>query len=197
MIGEGEIKIMKRKQMKKQILTSIPIMIGIVLLILFIYIRFSNASEKGKEKILTSSTLTDTIDISELSASQFTYNGIAEVKEGKKGKIKCYVRYNAKVKAGIDMKDVKWEIDNDKKTIKPILPPIEINTSAVDDSEFSFIPEDTSVELNTILTVCEKDSEREAMESKELLKSAEDNLKSIIEGLLKPVITPQGYKVIW
>lgn len=188
---------MKNKQMRKQILLAVPIIIGILVVIFFSLMRVTNVFEEEEENIITSSTLTDTIDISELSASQFTYNGIAEIKEGKRGKVTCYIRYNAKVKAGIDMKKVKWEIDEERKTVKPILPSITVNTSTIDDKTLSFIPEDTTVELNTILTACEKDSEKEAMESDELLKTAEDNLKSIIEGLLEPVITPQGYKVIW
>ena len=102
--------------MKKKLLLYAPIIIGVVLIIVFSFVRFSGMLDKGEEKTLVSSTLMDAIDIAELSTSQFTYNGIAEIyKDEKSSKIDCYVRYEAKVKAGIDMKNVDFDIDYDKE----------------------------------------------------------------------------------
>lgn len=184
--------------MKKKLLLKAPILLGIVLIVLFGVTRVSGVLDKGTTTTITSSTLTNAIDISELSTAQFTYNGIAEkYKDEKKQNVECHIRYNAKVKAGIDMKDVEFDIDEKNKTVKPILPDIKITSNIADEKTLSFIPEGTSIELKDALLICNDDAKNEALKSQELITSAEENLKSIIEGLLYPIINPQGYKVVW
>lgn len=184
--------------MKKKLLLYAPVIFGLVLVFVFGFARFSGMLDKGEEKTLVRSTLVDAIDITELSTSQFTYNGIAEIYNNKKtSKIDCYVRYKAKVKAGINMKDVDFEIDNDKKTVKPILPNIEITTNLVEEESLSFIPSDIKKDLNDILTICKKDASIEAAKSEELFELAEENLKSIIEALLYPILDANAYKIVW
>lgn len=183
--------------MMKKIINYLPFLIGIILLII-IFAKKISIFDKDEVKIITSSILTDAIDISELSTAQFTYNGIAEIyKDEEQSKIKCYVRYNATVKAGIDMNSVMFDIDNDKKTIKPILPEINIASNTVDEKLLSFMPEDVDVDLKEALVACQNDALSESKESSKLLDSAEDNLKSIIEALIFPIVMPQGYKIIW
>ena len=190
---------MYKKEIKKQ-LTVRNIIAGliIVILVLFLIIGVSTkVNNKKRGKLVTSSTLTDAINISELSASQFTYNGIAEIyKDKDKKKIECCIRYNSKIKAGIDMTKVKWEINKEKKTIKPILPEIMITVNTVDEKSLSFLPEDAPVELKTALIACKKDAEKESEESGELKSVAEENIQSVIEGLLYPILEPQGYMVV-
>lgn len=189
---------MQKKKLKKKVLLVTPILLGVSLVLLLIIVRVFGFFDKGEEKIITSSTLTEIIDISELSTAQFTYNGIAEIyKDEKQEKVKCYIRYDAKVKAGINMKEVKFEIDNENKTVKPILPEIKITAKLVDDQSLSFIPANTKVEMKDVLVACKKDAEQEAKESQELLVSSEKNLKSIIEALLYPILDSNGYSIIW
>lgn len=184
--------------MKKKLLLYAPIIIGVVLIIAFGYLLFSGALDKGEEKILVRSTLMDAIDITELSTSQFTYNGIAKIyKDENSSKIKCHVRYSAKVKAGINMDEVDFDIDNENKTVKPILPNIQITTNLVEEESLSFIPSDVKVDLKEVLTACKKDASQEAAKSEELVESAEENLKSIIEALLYPILDANGYTIIW
>ena len=115
--------------MKKTFL-KIPIFLGIALILFMGANRALKIFDKGEEKIVTSSTLMKAIDISELSTAQFTYNGIAEAfADEEKEEHLCYIRYNAKIKAGIDMKKVKFEIDEENKTVRPILPKIKINSN--------------------------------------------------------------------
>lgn len=38
---------------------------------------------------------------------------------------------------------------------------------------------------------------REANDSKELYETAEENIKSVIEALLDPVVSSKGYSIIW
>lgn len=62
---------------------------------------------------------------------------------------------------------------------------------AEDEKSFTFIPENTNLDLKNILEVCEKDTEEEALNSKELLVTAEENLKDTITALLFPIIEEQ------
>lgn len=176
----------------------IPIIIGVIFILFFGFFRVSNVFSKGEENLLTRSTLMETIDIAELSTSQFTYNGIAKIYDKEEtSSIVCHVRYSSTVKAGIDMKDVDFEINNDEKTVKPILPTIKISVNLIDENSFSFIPSKVDVELKEIITSCKKDAEQEASKSKELMESSEENLKSIIEALLYPILEANEYSVIW
>ena len=45
----------------------------------------------------------------------------------KRQEVECYIAYNANVKVGIQMEDVKFDIDEDKKTVTPVLPEITVN----------------------------------------------------------------------
>lgn len=171
--------------------------IGAVILLICILLLIKSC-DKGDEKTLTSSTLIETINISELSTSKFTYNGIAKLyKDESKKKVKCHIRYNATVKAGIDMNAVSFEIDDQNKTIKPILPEITITSNTVDEKSLSFIPADSKVELKDALIACQNDALEESQESDELLRTAKENLKSIIEALLLPVANSKEYTIIW
>lgn len=180
-------------------LPTIVLVVALVIVVIAFAFRFSSdGMAKEEPVIITSSTLTNAIDISELSTAQFTYNGIAELYKGEdKQKVICHVRYNATIKAGIDMGDVKWEINEANKTVTPTLPEIKITANPVDEKALSFIPSNPKAELNEILKACSEDAEREALGSNELVKAAEENLKSIIEGLLYPILSPQGYTIVW
>lgn len=186
---------------------AIPAVIIIALLAaaaFFFFKQFKPNSKEPveKEPITSSSVLTDTIDISELSTSKFTYNGIAEVyksdKDGNKtDEINCYISYKATVKAGVDVTDISYTIDTDAKTLKVTLPEIIITASPVDQDHLSFIPVKAKVELKDALEACEEDAQAEASQSSDLIDSAETNLKSTIEGLLYPITNPNGYEIIW
>lgn len=190
-----------KKIMKKvlgSLLIYLPVILGIILVVFMIQFKTGKIFEKGKTKIVTSTTLMDAIDISELSTAQYTYNGIAEIyKNDNNEKVKCHIKYNAKVKAGIDMKQVDFEIDNVNKTVKPILPEIQIASNIVDENCLEFIPGNTDVDLRDALVACEEDSKVEAQKSSELIDAAHENLQSIIEGLIDPIITPNGYHIVW
>lgn len=180
------------------ILLYLPIIIGIILVLFFTHARKNKLFDNGQATMITSATLTDAIDISELSTAQYTYNGIAEIyKDDNRDDVACYVKYNAKVKAGIDMEQVEFKIDDDNKTVTPILPDIQINSNTVDENCISFIPENTNIELKDALVACEEDSKNEVQKSSALIESARENLKSIIEGLIDPILSPNGYRIIW
>ena len=147
---------------------------------------------------VTSSQLEQAINIDDLSTAEFIYNGIAEkYKEDSEDEIECYVSYNSSVKVGIKMGDVKFKINKDKKEIIPVLPVLKINIATVDPDSISYIPKNPDIELKEVIKLCKKDAMREANDSKELYETAEENIKSVIEALLEPIISSKGYTIIW
>lgn len=152
----------------------------------------------GRENVITSSRLEKAINLSELSTAEFIYNGIAEkYNDEQNEKVQCYIAYNATVKVGIKMEDVKFEINNDTKKIKPILPEIAINIADVEPSSIQFIPKNPDIELKEVLEICKEDAENEANKSDELYEIAEKNLQSVIEALLSPILRDSEYVFEW
>ncbi len=184
---------------KLKMIKLITKVVLIIILTILIVIVLPTKLRKKKQTIITSATLTKAVDISELSSAKFTYNGIAEVyTDENKEKIKCRIRYDAVVDASINMKEIYFEIDEKKKTIMPIFPEIKLTPNVITNADSpSFIPENTSIELKEVLTVCQQDAQEEAEKSEELKNVAKDNLKNTVEALLFPIVEPNGYKIIW
>ena len=189
--------------MKKKLLYYTPIIISIVFVLITILIvsfNFFNFPKTQKEiagEVVVKSTLIDAIDVSELSTSQFTYNGIATVYKNNSSKIKCNIYYKSTVEAKIDINDIDFVIDNKNKTIMPILPDFQFSVHAIDNQPLSFIPSNAKIDLQEAYTICQKDALEEASKSEELKQSAEENLKSIIEALTSPILQPNNYTIIW
>ena len=173
--------------------------IGVIAIILACLFRFGPLYKSGTVKTDISSTLTDSINISELSTAEFRYRGIAEIYANEeKTKVRCRVCYNAVVKAGIDMKDVKVDdVDTNNKTVTITMPPIDLKVTIVDEQSMDTLPSDADVRVDTMLQCCKEDAENEARQSKELMDTARENLKATIEGLALPILRPQGYTIIW
>jgi hypothetical protein len=181
----------------------LPTVMGIVLLALVVFIHFSGILEKGKETVFTSSTLVDAVDIAELSTAEFVYNGIAEKhKTNKNGEeleaVLWRVRYHGTVKAGIEnMSDIIFEIDNENKTVKPILPEIVITADPVEKESLSFMPSKVNTTIGDALMLCKTDMKQEAQSSPELMETAKAQLKTTVEALIYPIVNANGYSVIW
>lgn len=172
--------------------------IAIIIFSISILIRLNAIFSSNRENILTSSSLLDVVDVSELSTAQFTYNGIAEVyKDKEKKEVTCYIRYNSVVKAGINMEDIRFEVDNEEKIVNVFIPQVTITANIVDTKSISFIPENTNINLSDAIKVCENDAEKEANENAELKKIAKENLESTIRALLIPLLQEQGYTIDW
>ena len=134
-----------------------------------------------------------------MATSEFIYNGIAEVYDEKNSeKVKYHIRYDARVRAGIDIKDVDFEINKESRIVEVTLPDIKIfSPPSVTPSSLSYIPSDKTFDLKEVLETCEADVIREAEEAVELKRLASDNLRAIIEALLTPIVKPEGYTLKW
>lgn len=171
---------------------------GIIAVVLAGLARFGPLNRAGSVKIDTSSLLTDTIDIAELSTAEFRYRGIAAIyADENRTQLRCRVCYNAIVKAGIDMKKVKFDVDPESKVVTATLPEIDLNVTIIDERSMALLPSDADVGIDSMLRFSKEDAEREARESTELIRTAQENLKTTIEGLLFPILKAQGYSLAW
>ena len=59
------------------------------------------------------------------------------------------------------------------------------------------LPSNADVEIDAILKYSKEDAENEARQSEGLMKTAEENIKAVIEGLLYPLLSTQGYTLVW
>lgn len=172
--------------------------IGILAIALACMTRFGWLNQPGKVSINTSSVLTDAIDIAELSTAEFRYRGIADIyTDENRTQVRCRVCYNAVIKAGIDMKQVQFDVDSEKKVVTATLPDIDLKVAIIDEQSMSILPSDANVGIDSMLKSSKEDAENEARESSELIKTAQENLKATIEGLLFPILKAQDYSLVW
>lgn len=176
----------------------LPVIIVAIVFVVMLVLKDTGIDDEGEKTIITSSTLQKTVNIADLSTAQYSYNGIAQIYEDEaKEKLKCNIYYHARVKAGVDMSQITFEIDDENKTVKPSLPEIEITANLLDNMELEFMPGESDVSLQEARTVCKEDALNESKESSELYKVAEENLKNTIEALIYPLLNDQGYTVVW
>lgn len=155
-------------------------------------------SKIGKENTLRPHSLKRRQISVSYSTAEFVYNGVAEKKnENSPEDVDCYIAYDANVKVGINMEDVKFKIDEEKKTVTPILPEIEINIATLDENSISYIPKNPDLSLKEVITLCKEDAINEANTSDKLYETAEENLQSVIEALLAPILEHEGYSIQW
>ena len=95
------------------------------------------------------------------------------------------------------MQNVQFDVDKENKTITAILPDIELKVTVIDQQSMLLLPSDANVGIDDMLKYSKEDAENEARNSKELLETAQSNLKSTIEGLLLPITKAQGYILNW
>ena len=175
---------------------KIALLVGFVFIILFIGIRFTE--KIGPGNIVTSSQLIDAMEISDLSTAEFMYNGIAvKYKEKNPEEVEYYIAYDSVVKVGVDMSKINFEIDNQNKTVKPVLPEVKINEIFIDENSFSYIPKNPDLSMQEIITICKDDVQKEAGEASELFEIAQENLRDVVEALIMPILEYNEYEIIW
>ena len=168
------------------------ILVIVVLVMAFIVIPTARNSKKQAE-VITVSTLQEIIDVSELSTFTAVYNGIAQVmNQDNPESVDYYVSYEAKVNAGIDFEQVGIDLDEEAKTIRITMPPVELTEVNVDISSLDFIfynqKLNTSTVTETAYKACEADVEKESQEQQAIYDLAEQNAKNVLTALVKPIV---------
>ena len=200
----------KREQQGKDLLKSVVVknysvpvwglgalvLVIVVLVMAFIVIPTARNSKKQAE-VITVSTLQEIIDVSELSTFTAVYNGIAQVmNQDNPESVDYYVSYEAKVNAGIDFEQVGIDLDEEAKTIRITMPPVELTEVNVDISSLDFIfynqKLNTSTVTETAYKACEADVEKESQEQQAIYDLAEQNAKNVLTALVKPIVDQAG-----
>lgn len=166
-------------------------------IILLLFILLLSLGGCSKETIITESTLEKAVEVSDLSVAEYNYNGIYEHKKDDSDKVDYRIKYKAFVKVGINMADIQFAIDEDNKTVTPTLPKLSINDVIIDADTLSYMPENPDVEVKDAIKYCKQDAKSGAEEDKNLNEVAEENLKSVVEALIKPLLDSAGYTIKW
>lgn len=161
------------------------IILGAVAVILIVVILLVVFSGSGKVTVNVETSLKEIIEISELKTAEYTYNSIAEVKDG--DTTKYYVSYKGTVSAGVDFEAIK--VDRKGSIICITIPAIEILSVNVNtDMEYIFIKDkyDTENTYSEAYNVCCRDLEEKAKTNSTLIKTAEESVVDTIKALTKP-----------
>lgn len=104
--------------------------------------------------VITKSTLTEMINISDLSTYEAIYNGVATMKNTEnQEQVDYYVSYEATVKAGINFEELEINVDQDKKIVTVNLPEIKITDTTVDISSLEYIFMNNEANTETVSSI--------------------------------------------
>ena len=177
------------------------ITIGIILVIGSILLKFklpnivSSMKEAiwGTEVIVSASTLTDLLEISELSTLSYDYSAVVSVYEDeedrKEDDVYDYAWYDATIKLGIDFSKIDVKVQEEKKKIMLTLPPIEVMDVIVDQNTMKYFDTASTNEDFVILAkkACKEDATEKAT-TPELLETAKKNTEDTVKSLIAPVL---------
>ena len=138
-----------------------------------------------------------TVDVDELSASELTYNGIATIYHNDSDRARYHIRYDSKIKVGINMEDIKFVEDAKAKTISITLPEVRILEVVIDPNSIGFIPDNFSADMRTAVIDAKNDAMNRSKETPALIETAESNLRTLIEALTLPLLQDEGYQLVW
>ena len=180
------------KQVTVPVLGILVLLAAVVLAVVFLVLPAAQDSRK-QEEIITVSTLQEIIDVSELSTFTAVYNGIAQVNNAENPEsVDYYVSYEAKVNAGINFEEVDIALDETSRTIRIVLPPVELTEVNVDIASMDFIffnqSVNTSAVTETAYKACEEDVKQESREQQAIYDLAQQNAKNVMTALIKPIV---------
>lgn len=156
-------------------------------------LRVNEHRKKPEAQVLTVSTLTDMIPVSDLSTVTSTYNGVAEVMNEKNpDKLDYYVAYEAQVQAGVDFANLQPEVDEAGKTVTIRVPDAYFKKANVDMASLDFMfnskKANTSGVTERAYKACQEDADRECSSSEAILELARENAVNAVEALTRPLI---------
>ena len=145
-------------------------------------------------EVITVSTLSKIINISELSTYRTVYNGVAKAMDEKSpDKVDYYVSYQATVEAGIDFSQTQITVDDEAKTVVITLPEVTVTDTAVDPTTLDYIFVDKKAETATVseqaMKLCEADVAQETAGQTAILTLAQQNARNVVEALTRPLVS--------
>lgn len=183
-------------KLKRKTLHTVTVIVVILAMVLGIGIWGGvslAASQDSGANVITVSTLSKIIEISDLSTYRTRYNGVvAAVNEKNPDKIDYYVTYQSTVEAGIDFTKADIVVDKGNKTVVITLPEVTITNTAVDPATLEYIFVNKKAETPTVseqaIKLCEADVAQETSSQDGILELARQNARNVVEALTQPLI---------
>ena len=180
----------KRKTVLFVVLAAL-LLIAVVAVVLTFSSQHSDLS--SDIDVISVPTLQKIVDVNELSTFTAVYNGVAKAfSKTDANEIDYYVSYDAKVNAGIDVKQIEISIDQENKRITIQLPEVYITDINVKTSSLDFIFINEDANTNTVVAeaykICEEDVRAESELQEEIKALARQNAVNTIRALTKPFI---------
>ncbi len=178
-----------------------------LIILALVFVICTILSGCAKKNVVTSSNLIDAVEIDELYGSEFVYNGVTQIPVERNN---YNIKYNSTVKVGINTSDLSFDIDEENDIIKVIIPEVDILDVSIDVDSIEYLPSKPNLEIKTVLKRCEEDAIADAkaetylsdaknanssQHSSLLFDIAEDNICSLIKGLISPLIEDSEYTV--
>lgn len=117
---------------------------------------------------------------------------------------KVVFTYKGTVSVGIDLSDVKYEIDDKNKSISITLPEIGIKSNEIDNSSFEYPFESDSVfnstemsDFTKLLSTLKKKKEEEVKKDTEFMDTARQNTENVLKDFLTASDATKEYSVIF
>lgn len=176
-------------------LIAAAVVAALVAVVIAVVIPVVQAKD-NKTTYITSSELTGIVNVSKLSTAEYRYNSIA-AKYNDNGDVEYHVYYESTISATYDMSAIDFVIDDDEKTIKPILPNPVIGDPAIDSTSLDYLPKAPNANLRDVITICKEDALAEIEQAGGILYTARQNMKRTIEALLAPLTESSDYEIIW
>lgn len=171
--------------------------VGIVIILVIGAAVLPGMLNSGRQGVtISEASLKEAVSISKLSTAEFTYNGIAEKTDGN-GNVVYHIYYEASAKAGVDMGLIEFRIDEMRRVITVLLPPISVEDPIINESHLEYLPPNPNVQLREVLEICKADVQQEMKANPNIRETAEANLKTTLEALLLPVIGDDDYELVW
>lgn len=194
-----EEKKLKKFPQSKKIIIKLFALIAVVAVLFITFLVIRNKDAKVDNEFL----LTQLEKSSELTSAKVKMTGIYAFKDSgflifNKGNF--IMVYEATVRSGIDIKEVKVDTNNSFKKISVTIPSAKVQSVEIDPNSIKYYNEKMSLfnfdkkeDANKAMAEAKKDAEKKA-ETIGLIELADEHSETLIRGILQPLI-PKGYKI--
>lgn len=185
-----------------------PVAFGIVITLVFVFAVGSiSFGIKSATSVSSKTTAFGLKDIGELATQAGYFSNVQVINDQRElwgwgipfTQSKCIFSYDGRVKAGLDFSAIEISVDERKKVVHVMFPPVRILSTEVD--EDSLFVYDESQSIFTPLTLDKvKDSRIKLVEEVQntalengLLEAASTNAETLLKGMLRGTYDPEKY----
>lgn len=184
------------KRMKRKFTMRVMLAIAIAIVVIFIAVAAAHQITKPTE-FINSSQLTKIVAVNKLAVVDFTYEGVAEYNGDGHQDNPLHIHYSAKVKATFNPGDIYFAIDDETKTVTPILPNISISSPNIDDRIDILEGEAQNIDMASVYNACKEDAAAEVQAKSNIKDMAVNNAHKAVEGLTMNLLKSKGYTIVW